>query len=51
MLPKLNLPIMVEEWHLMENVSEVLVMTLQFLQFLVLIIVHHPMLIVEKITF
>ena len=49
MQPKVNLPAMVEEQHLMEKVHGVLVMTLlEILQFLVKIIVYQLILIIKK---
>ena len=49
MQPKVNLPAMVEEQHLMEKVHGVLAMTLlEILQFLVKIIVYQLILIIKK---
>ena len=49
---KFNLPVMIEEQHLMEKIHGVLIITLlEMLQFVVLIIVHHFILIIKKLTF
>ena len=52
MQTKVNLLIMGEEYHLVEKVNAVLIMALlEMLQFLLLIIVHHLILIIQEITF